>query len=370
MGNKIKKVIYIITLPDVGGAQVHLYELITNLPSNIASYLIVGDEGWLTEKLQKTTCNVFILKSIMREISPINDIRAVVDIQNIIQKIQPDIVHCHSSKAGFVGRIAAKLCGVPAIFTAHGWAFTEGVSQKKQYAYKNIEKMIAKWTRKIICVSEYDRELALKAMPKYKNKLVTIHNGIPIKNIYRQNDDNRFNLVMIARFSPPKNQQAVIKAFNKLCEEGLKIHLTFVGDGPNFMLVKQLANQLNLSKNIEFLGTRTDIEEILSKQDIFLLISNWEGFPISVLEAMRSGLPVIASDVGGVRESVIDGVNGFLIPREDIDYLVEKIKYFYFNQSQITFMGLQGKKKFEECFTTSVMMKKILKIYDEILIKK
>ena len=368
MGNV--KILYIITLPDLGGAQVHLYELISNLPKNITPYVILGKKGWLSEQLEIITPNVYIVPNLVRQISPKNDIKAVFDIREIIKEIKPDIVHCHSSKAGFIGRSAAKICGVPAVFTAHGWAFTEGVSVKKRFVYKNIEKIMSKYTQKIICVSEYDRKLAIEVMPEYAKNLVSIHNGIPDKKHDKVFKDEFLRLVMIARFSPPKDQITLIYTAKILIEEGIPIQLTLVGDGPNFSTAKEVAKKLQIDQWVNFLGARTDIENILSKNDIFLLISKWEGFPISIIEAMRQGMPVIASDVGGVSEAVIDGETGFLIPRGNEKFLKEKIKELYEKRNLCYEFGENGRKRYLKYFTSDKMVEKIIKIYEEILNRK
>lgn len=360
-------ILYIITLPDLGGAQVHLYEVISNLPKNITPYVIIGKKGWLSEQLEGIMPNVYIVPTLVRQISPQNDIKAIFAIRKLIKKIKPDIVHCHSSKAGVLGRISAMMCGIPAVFTAHGWAFTEGVSAKKRLVYRNIEKIMAKYTQKIICVSEYDRNIGIAAMSEYKNKIVGIHNGIPNKKYNKVVGNEFLRLVMVARFSPPKDQITLIYAVKELIEEGLSIQLTLVGDGPNLSLAKEIAENLQIKYCVNFLGARTDIENILSKNDIFLLISKWEGFPISIVEAMRQGMPVIASDVGGVSESVIDGENGFLIPRDNKEVLKEKIKEFNVNRNLCCEFGENSRKRYLEYFTSDKMMGKIIKIYEEIL---
>ncbi|MPL68875.1 O-antigen biosynthesis glycosyltransferase WbnH [bioreactor metagenome] len=362
------KLLYIITLPDLGGAQVHLNELIFKLPQNIVPYIIIGQEGWLSEKLRERTKNVFIVDSLVRPISPLNDIKAVFEIKKIMQSIQPDIVHCHSSKAGFIGRFVAKLCCVPAVFTAHGWAFTEGVSPKKQRIYKFLEKRMAAWTEKIICVSEYDKKLALSVMPEYEYKLAAIHNGITNTQIQLEEkyQPDIFRMVMVARFSSQKNQRQLIDAVDELNSEGLMIQLHLIGDGPQYEdCLKYATSKLN-GEQIKFLGARQDVGSLLVNYDVFCLISNWEGFPISILEAMRAGLPIIASDVGGVSEAVEDGKTGFLVPRGNIESLKEKIKYYYLRRETTARMGLMGKVKFEKHFTTGIMMKHILGIYQGI----
>lgn len=367
--NKMR-LVYIITLPDIGGAQVHLYEVISKLPTSIEPYVILGRAGWLSEKLKTVTKNIYIVNELVRQIAPVKDIQAVYIIGKILKSVQPDLVHCHSSKAGFIGRIAAKLTGIPVVFTAHGWAFTEGVSSKKRKIYRLLETFVGYLSAKIICVSEYDRQLGLRSMSVHAHKLVTIYNGIDILTEHVEKQSSSIlRLVMIARFSDPKDHVTLINALDLLIKSGIRFCVTFVGDGPNLAKIKKLVNQMNLNEYVNFLGQRIDIHEILCTHDIFLLISKWEGFPISILEAMREGMPVIASDVGGVREAVDEGKTGFLIPRNDANYLAEKLKCCYMHPELIQEMGLQGQKRFEAEFTSKIMMGKIMKVYQEILYK-
>ena len=153
------KIVYIITLPDLGGAQTHLYEVIVNIINyGYEPILITGREGWLTEKLEKEGIKCHIVTDLIRPIALRHDYRAVMRIKEILRQERPTLVHCHSSKAGVVGRIAAHCSHIPVIFTAHGWAFTDGVKPLKRKIYAFIENLIGYWTNKIICVSEYVRE--------------------------------------------------------------------------------------------------------------------------------------------------------------------------------------------------------------------
>lgn len=364
------KIVYIITLANLGGAQVHLKDLIYHLPKNIDPYIIIGEDGWLSDEMKKMKLKVCIVPTLVRQISPQNDIKAVFNIKKEIELIRPDIIHCHSSKAGIIGRVVAKMCNVPVVFTAHGWAFTDGISPWKKQLYAHIEKFIAYWTNKIICVSEYDKNIALNVMPKQDDKLITIHNGIPDR-YFKKNDITKkdFRLVMIARFSKPKNQRLLIETVAKLIEYNISLRLTLVGDGPNFLAMKNLVNKLDIAKYVEFLGSRTDIAEILLYNDVFILISEWEGFPISIIEAMRQGLPVIASDVGGVSEAVIDNETGLLLPINNIAILKEKILKLYYDRKLAHLMGLKGREQYLNYFTSDKMMKQIIGVYEDVLRK-
>lgn len=169
--HKAKKIAYLITLPDLGGAQSHVYEVIRNIGKyGYLPMLITGAEGWLTEQVKAEGITYYIVPDLVRPIAPLHDYKAVRAVKKILQQERPELVHCHSSKAGIIGRLAAHYCKIPVIFTAHGWAFTDGVNPVKRRLYAGIENMAAYWTDKIICVSEYDRNLGIKYLPKHREK--------------------------------------------------------------------------------------------------------------------------------------------------------------------------------------------------------
>ena len=365
-----KKIAYIITLPDLGGAQSHLYEVMRNIPKyGYEPLLITGKEGWLTDKAKAEGIHCHIVHDLVRPISPIKDFQAVRVIKKILKQEQPVLVHCHSSKAGIIGRIAAHGCKIPAIFTAHGWAFTEGVNPLKRMLYVCIENLAGYWTQKIICVSEYDRKLGAHYLPKHKDKMVTIHNGIPdmpelVRDWEKHPVGDVLNIIVVARFSPPKKNIEILHYLRKMLDKGMKITVTFVGDGPQLDMAKGESKRLHLEKNAIFLGARTDVAELLPKYDMFLLLSNWEGFPISILEAMRVGITVIASDVGGVNESVFNNINGWLIDHDDYN-LFETISGVVIDKKMLTEKGNKGRNIYLKLFTLNKIMQKIIDIYQK-----
>ena len=368
---KTVKILYIITRSNLGGAQVHLFDLISHLPKHIRAYIAIGEQGWLYDECEKQGITVYHVESLVRQISPIKDVQAVLQLKKIITEVQPNIVHCHSSKAGLLGRIAAKICGIPTIFTAHGWAFTEGVAPPKRFVYKLLENMAAQWTARIICVSEYDRKLGLTAMQDSADKLVTIHNGTTDVNEqdtqHHSIASDSLRLIMVARFISPKDHALLLRALAVLQTAGIRFTTTLVGDGPNLQACQQLAHELGISENVQFVGARSDVHRLLARQDIFVLTSNWEGFPISILEAMGHRLPIVASDVGGVHEAVIDGETGFLIPRGNVDCLVEALQELHNNAELRNRMGINGRQRFEDYFTVQSMVKKIVEVYEEVI---
>ena len=364
------KVCYVITLPDLGGAQSHVYEVMSGMKQyGYEAVLLVGKRGWLTDKADELGIKTYVIENMVREISPLKDLKAIYAIRSILLKEKPSLVHCHSSKAGIVGRIAARLCNIPNVFTAHGWAFTDGVQPGKRFVYRNIENLVGYITDKIICVSEYDLDLGRKYLPAHADKMAAIHNCIPdvSPNLVRDWDKaekhDGLNCIVVARFSKPKRNIEILQIVRELLNAGKNIKVTFVGDGPDFCKAKMVADELQLGESVVFLGARTDVAELLPKFDVFLLLSNWEGFPISIIEAMRAGLPVIASDVGGVKEAVKDGVNGYLVDVNDknaVDIFARLCDEF----DEVASLGNKSRLLYLEKFVVKNMLIQTSKIYE------
>lgn len=318
------RILYAITRSEWGGAQAHLFELVKDQVSRGNEvYVVVGKEGQFSEKIKKLdNVHLFIQRSLIRELNPLKDIIAIRDFRRLIKRLDPDIIHLHSSKAGAVGRIAAMRSKAKIIFTAHGWAFTEGIEEKKRRVFILIERTLARITDKIICVSKYDYNLALKEKVASQSKMVVIYNGVQDPEFEREffTKEDRINILMVARFDKPKNQQLLIRAFSKLPRN--KYTLTLVGDGPLLQQSIELTSNLNISDSVRFVGFQSDVNSYLRQADIFSLITNYEGLPISIIEAMSYSLPIIASNVGGISELVKD--NGYLVENK-IDSVVEAI---------------------------------------------
>lgn len=364
----MKKITYIITRSDsIGGASVHLLDLIPAITKlGIETELLIGGKGIMYERALDLGINTTALNHLQREINLIEDYKAYQEIIAHLKKQRPDIVHLHSSKAGILGRLASKKLEIPCVFTAHGWAFTEGVSKPKRLLYKMIEKTIAPYANKIITVSEYDRELALQNGVGTEEQLIAIHNGVKNSTIPIQpkQDEKPCRLVMVARFDQPKNQAILLEALSRLSD--LNWHLDLIGDGPNLQNCKNLARKLGLENNINFEGRSNEVEKFLSLSDIFVLTSNWEGFPLSILEAMRIGLPVIASDVGGVKEAVISGLTGYTVPRDDLDGLIQKLRELITKPSTRKKMGQEALNRYLEHFTFEEMIRKTNDVYNKL----
>lgn len=367
------KIVYCITQSEWGGAQTYVYELIKVERSKNKVYLVVGEEGALTEKVKRLSgVKVMILPSLKRNISLFNDLKAICQLRKIMKSIKPDILHLNSSKAGFVGRLAAVFLKTKTIFTVHGWAFTDGVeSTFRKLVYRSIERLVAPMTDLFICVSNYDYQIGMrdKVLSVKKKNAVIIHNGVDEPVNFEITDKiihDPVRILMTARFSRQKDQETLLKALANIGGENYE--MVFLGDGPTLKYNKHLANNLGIGDNVEFKGFSEDVETYLKNCDIFVLSTNYEGLPISIIEAMSYGMPIIATNVGGNSELVENGKNGFLV-----DGSVESLRSALMklmNKDRIVNQGLASLNFWNKHFKLKNQLEEIDNEYSHLIEKK
>lgn len=365
MADHVKKILYVITKAELGGAQVHLFDVLTEMTKRgYECEVAVGEDGELVDRLIASGIKIYYLENLVHKIKPIVDLKAVVELNNVIKSSNPDLIHLHSTKAGWIGRISALCMGKRVIFTAHGWCFTEGATKSRKKIGEVIEKFLIPMTNEIICVSEYDKNLAIKQGVAMEDDLTVVYNGVEyltdLIDVKVENQDS-FKAMMTARFANPKDQETVIQAFLEMPDD---MELYFVGDGPKLESCKKLSEQLNLSHRVHFLGQRNDVVALLSNMDVFVLSSHYEGLPISIIEAMSASLPIVASDVGGVKELVYDGKNGYLFQTGNVSELVLKLKLL--DKTKALKLGQESFKLYQENFTLEKCVLGTLTVYERV----
>jgi len=357
------KALLLITRAELGGGQTHVADLLRGMRDEFELELATGEEGYLTEIADQIGIPWHVLPDLVQPISPVRDLKALHQCLRLFRQVKPDVVHAHTSKAGIIGRLAASLAEIPCIFTAHTWCFAERTSWKWRAIGTPLEKLAARVSARIITVSDANRDLALRRRIATPETLITVHNGIP-DCPHRATPDSHTvpTIVMVARFSQQKAQSMLVDAVHSL---PVPFRLAFVGDGPLREAVERQVDALGARDKVDFLGQRLDIPEILASADIFALFTRWEGFPISILEAMRAGLPVVASDVNGVHEAVADGQTGFLIPPGDVGLFRERLTQLLVDAKLRLRMGLAGRRRFQREFTAESMIRKTSALYWE-----
>ena len=316
-----------------GGAGRHVQDLISHLPQEkFDVFVIYSNHRTNPEFLEKiVTMNeqaTFILCDfLVREIKPKYDLLAYQFIAKKIKEIKPDIVHCHSSKAGVIGRLAAKRRGVKKIFyTPHAYSFlAPEFSGKKKFFFVQIEKFLSRFsTTQTFCVSIGEMQAALEVNLDKTDKFQVIYNGLPeidlpSKETIRVQLGLEKTAVVIgnnARMSEQKNPMFFMEIARKMIRQNANWHFVWAGDGQLMPLFQSFIKQNGLEGNIHLLGERPDSEIVVTAYDIFLTTSQYEGLPYAPIEAMRAGVPILATNVVGNSELVIEGKNGYLIDLE------------------------------------------------------
>ena len=359
------RIVYIITKASpIGGAQIHVRDLAAAVAAQGHSpTVITSGSGTFIDDLRRLEIPVLVLRHLTTPIRPLSDLRALGEVRSALATLKPDLIAAHSSKAGILARLAARSLRVPVVFTVHGWAFTPGVPPLQAALYRQVERLVGPLASRIITVSEYDRRLGLAARVAPEDRLVTVHNGMPDVPPELRADPARSpaRLVMVARYGAQKDHPTLLRALADLRQHPWELDL--IGDGPAMGQTEALATELGLAGRVRFLGQRSDVDRILAAAQVSLLITNWEGFPLSILEAMRAGLPVVASSVGGVPESVCDGESGYLIPRADVPHLRDRIERLLTDPALRARLGAAGRARFVRDFTLSASVARTLGVY-------
>lgn len=351
-------------LDSIGGAQIHVLELARNWIEKGVSVEIWGGQTPAEQFLGKSFL-VRRIPSLVRDISIFQDGRALIEIADMISRNRPTVLMLHSSKAGVLGRLSAILTDTPCVFTAHGWSFSEGMPQPFRSLCWFFEFVIGIFGCHTITVSEYDRRLGLSLGVGRADRTYTVHNGvedIPVELRACPADSAR--IVMVARHCPQKDYFCLLRALSPLQDP---FELLLVGDGPEIEQTRMKVEQLGLSGKVKVLGSRKDIGAILSTAGLMVLATNWEGLPRSILEGMRAGLPIVATDVGGNSELVKDGINGCLVPRGDEQALRLAISRLLGSPALRSKMGIESRRLYEEGFRSEMLFDRTLEAVKKVV---
>lgn len=365
------RIVHTITKSERGGAQVYVLSLIRHqIASGHEVYLFAGNIGFLTEEAECIGAKVVVCEEIIHPIRPWHDIRAVAKLVRRLERLSPDLVHAHSSKAGLLARYACHKTRLPCLFTAHGWAFSEGVPQLRRLIAWLAEKVCAGLGNTIVNVSTYDRDLALRCQVGHSSQHRVIHNGIPdlLQDTSPKTPKKTTPIiVMVARFSAQKNQALLIQAFAKLKPP---VNLCLIGGGPLKASCVELAQELGVVERIDFVGDSNQVNKLLAQADVFVLTTHYEGLPLTIIEAMRARLPVVANAVGGIPELIKDGVTGVLLHTPTPEAVADALKNLLDNPERAKQMGQRGRERYLRHFTEQQMLDKLDALYAEILARR
>jgi glycosyltransferase involved in cell wall biosynthesis len=320
------------------------------------------------------------LDVIRREIRPLWDLTGLVRLRHFLQRERYDIMHTHTSKAGFVGRLAARMADVPVIVhTVHGFAFHENSPQSSRLFFTVLERIASRWCDRIVSVSEFHRHWALELGICKPSEILAIPNGIasmpdpvvaPVA-VRRQLGVKETDLLILsmARLAADKGLNYLIEAAAMLRDK-LRFQILVAGDGPVRARLEQHACDLGVADRVTFLGFREDVSDLLAASDLVVLPSLREGLSIALLEAMATGKPIVATSIGSHRELASQAEIAQLVPPADPRALSEAILRVSHDPALMTRLGTTARALFESRYREDRMLDTYKRLYCELLEKK
>lgn len=321
--------------------------------------------------------NVRVIPTLINHLNPTANVKAVADIRRLIAEEDYDVVHTHSSVAGVVGRLAAFAAGVPVIIHhVHGWALHQEMSAGMRALYITLERLCALITTRIIAVSKADIEKGVAHRICREDKFVLVYNGIDLGKFRQPVEDKQMyvelgvdpecKLVgMIGRLDEQKNPLDFIRAAGVVARSYSKVQFLLVGDGSLRPECERLIDELDLNEKVFLLGYRNDVAKILPLLTITAMSSLWEGLPIAFLESMSAGKPIVANNVDGASDVVVDGKTGFLVtPHRPVE-MAERILQLLNDETLCAEMGRVTQQR-SGYFSVQRMVEQIESLYREL----
>jgi len=382
------RVLHIITRLDKGGSAENTFLTVIGLHKS--SYDVSLMSGPVSDPRQDRRKQIreygikyIFIPELVRTISPINDFRALFKIYSFLRKEKFDIVHSHTSKAGLLGRLGAKLAGIPIIIhTPHGHVFFGYFGLIKTKLFIFVERISSFIADKIIALTYGEKKDYKLFKIANKDKIVVINSGVELSKFKelplnkKQNfkkelgiPENSLIVGTVGRLVPVKGPEFLIDAAKYTISKYPNTFFIFTGNGWLKQNLEKKALEIGIKDNVIFLGWRDDVAEIISIYDVFVLPSLNEGMGRVLVEAMALGKPIVASSTGGIPDLITHGKNGFLVPPKNPEQLAKYIEILLCNKEKRESMGQEG-KEIALNFSKEIMVERIAELYNEQLTKK
>lgn len=376
--NTPKKILFLITKSNWGGAQRYVFDIAVHLdPTVYEPVVALGGDGPLAHELKKQGVRVIHLQNLTRDVSFSKELHAIRELWRIVRAERPDIFHINSSKAGGLGALIGRLARVHAIiFTAHGWAFNEDRPLLSRILIKILHGCTVLLSHKTIAVSETLKQQL--NVPFVQKKMTVIHNGrsdisflsrtdtrnlvvekVPALAAYK--DD--FWSVTIGELHPIKQHDVMIRAVAQLVPTHPNLRHIIIGDGEERAALSVLIQNLGLAHHVFLAGSLHEASRLLHAFDLFVLPSRSEALAYVVIEALFAGLPIVASNVGGIPEIITNGKTGILFPQGNVEALQEILAKLMHDETYRTALGNAARAHAPD-FSFEKMYTKTRALYD------
>lgn len=371
--SKSKRVRVLHVAEAAGGVERYLENLFKYSEDTVDNILVCS-QNYDIKKFKNIVSHIEQIK-MAHEISFTQDISSTRIIRSLIKKYKPDIVYAHSSKAGALTRLANIGFSNKCLYNPHGWSFNEkpyGIKGKvKNSLFKFVEKVQTPFTDKIVCVSNFEKETAIYNNIANKDKLCVIYSGIDFSKFHKQNIDKRsedeFVVGMVARITQTKAPDIFVKAAAEIKKKIPNSFFYIVGDGDLRYQIETLISKLNLKNSVEITGWVNNPTDYMKKFDVGLLLSRWEGFGLVLPEYMYSGVPIVASNSGGIPDIIRDRYNGLIVPADNVKSTVDAILKIHNNVNLRDNLIRNGKEDVVKRFNVKREVRQTIDLYVKLL---
>ena len=373
----------------MGGPALHVAYLTAGLRKRgyettlVAGSLARGEDS-MAFVAEQLNVDIVRIDELGREISPLRDLAATLRLARLIRRERPDILHTHTAKAGTVGRIAALLSGRKrppiVVHTFHGHVLRGYFGPGRSRLFRLLERWLARRTTALIAVSPQVRDDLVSLGVAPPERFVVIRLGIELdervagtqngrleSRRYLGIPPERFAVGWIGRMTAVKRTDDVLVAFKQLCDEGVDACLCMVGDGPDRVHLEQRAHELGVVRDTLFLGYQEDVAPFYAAFDALVLPSSNEGTPVSAIEALAAGRPVVATRVGGVPDVVQEGEDGFLVEPGATDELAQRLAQLARDPELRERMGRAGRERVLPRYAVERLVDDVDRLYRSLL---
>ncbi|MFH1124351.1 MAG: glycosyltransferase family 4 protein [Pseudomonadota bacterium] len=379
------RILHIHTLPIISGSGINTFLTMRGMDRRLYEVeLACAPGGPLIDLVETHGMKARLFPSLVQPLHPPKDLLALMNLVSLLKKTPFHIVHTHNSKAGFIGRLAARLAGVPVIVhTVHGFAFHDQEPFWRQGLFRGLERLASRWCDRMIFISQPLIDWALKEGICGRDKMVRIYSGIELDRFRPVTANENLKLRekwqigpedvvigIVSKLWEGKGHVTLIEAFKEIKREIKEARLVIVGGGYLYDRLVSLVHRSGLDDSVLFTGFQTDVSEIIGTFDVAVLPSFFEGMGRVLLEAMAMEKPVVASRGGGIPDLGEHGVNGLLVRPGEVGELREAILKILKDGILAAKMAKKGREKITGQFSADMMVQSIDRVYRELMLAK
>jgi glycosyltransferase involved in cell wall biosynthesis len=386
------RILRVIARLNVGGPALHVAYLSEGLrdygyETTLVSGTVGDDEGSMEQFVRSHGIEPVFVRALQREVAPFDDLTATREVRRLIKEIRPHILHTHTAKAGAVGRTAAALAGRARppvlVHTFHGHVLRGYFSRRTTAGFRQLERGLARPTDALIAVSPEVRSDLVRLGVAPASRITVVRLGLDLDERVAAAPDarertraelgiapDRFLIAWLGRMTPIKRPEDLLHAFALLLERASDVELALVGDGPLRPALAELADELGIGDRCHFVGYREDVASMYAAADVVALTSANEGTPVSVIEALAAGRPVVSTDVGGVRDVVRDGQDGFLVEPGDVAGFAAALARLALDRGRAEELGAAARERVQRRYSVPRLLDDVDRLYRSLLAVK